>query len=195
MNCVYCTSNYPSTYLLPLLPTPMSYLLSLKECIGSRTCNDTKIQKQVFSSAFDGWRGSLWRSSRKRNQAVFSYWSVCSWHTGLKLHNPGPQVHRNTWTSSGVADRSCWKRAEQTGRLAWVHRQHWEAGGTCPWKAVSLQSGSELSLQISQCWSKGTWPQLFAKERFFWCWLLTYPVHCYLLITLHYAFFILVVKF
>lgn len=152
--------------------------------------------KKVYCSVLDRWRRSLWRTSRKTNQSVFSYWPACSWHTELKLHKPWLQLHRNTWTSSGVTERSCWKRAEQTGWLAWVPRQHWGAGGTGSWKAVSLQSDSELSLQISQCWSKGTWPQLFAKELFFFC----ADYSCimfmfYLLITLQYALFILVVKF
>lgn len=132
--------------------------------------------KKIYCGVLDGWRRSLWRSSRKHNKYLFSCWSVCSWHPGLELDNPGLQVHRNTWTSFGVTERSCWKRAEQTRWLAWVHRQPWETGGTCPCKAVSLQSHSELSLQISQCWY--TTP-ITCKRTFFFFWscLLMYPVH------------------
>lgn len=151
--------------------------------------------KKVYCSVLDGWRRALWRSSRKHNPSVFSYWSVCSWHTALNLHNPGLQVHRNIWTSSGETERSCWKRAEQTGWLAWVHRQHWEAGRYLPlescFTAVGLKSYHYKYLSAR---AKVHDLNYMQKNIFFWCWLCTYLFTCYLLITLHYAPFILVVK-
>lgn len=124
-----------------------------------------------------GERDPSLRAAESIRKLVFSYWSACSWQRGLKLHSSGLQVHRNIWTSSGVTETPCSSRTEQTGWFARVYRQHQEVGGTCPWKAVSLRTDSELSLQISQHRSKGIWPPLFAKGHNFLCWLLMYPVH------------------
>lgn len=180
---MYHTSNYTSIYLLPLHLTPTYYLLSIKQHVQRITCNNIKIRTGLPQHI--GWLDKTPLSEQQKACAscfqLLISTQLANTAKTTQLRATSAQKYLNQLWSNR---HSCRSRTAQTGCFARVHRQHWEAAGTCLWKAGGFAavrlwviSTNILANILARSRPKVYEHYYLQKDIIFLCWSLVYPVH------------------